>query len=98
MYEVVLTRRAAGQIERAANWWQENRPAAPGAIADDFEAAKNLLAFQPGIGSRSATERYPQLRRLYLDRVRYFVYYEVRGSTVVVLAFWHERRGHGPGL
>ena len=28
------------QLERAARWWSENRPAAPNAIADDFEEAK----------------------------------------------------------
>jgi plasmid stabilization system protein ParE len=97
VYEVVVTRRAAAQIERAAAWWAENRAAAPGAIVDDFEEARTLLAIQPGIGSKSATGRYPELRRFYLERVRYHVYYEVRGSNVVVLAFWHGSRGHGPG-
>ncbi len=96
MYEVVVTRRAAAQIERAAAWWTGNRAGAPDAIADDFEEAKVLLAVQPGVGSRSATERYPELRRLYLERVRYYVYYEVRGSEVVVLAFWHGSRGREP--
>jgi hypothetical protein len=41
---VEVTPRAAAQIERAAQWWAENRPAAPGAIADDFEEAKSVLA------------------------------------------------------
>jgi len=96
VYEVVVTKRAAAQIERAAAWWAENRAGAFDAIADDFEEAKSLLAVQPGVGSRSATERYPQLRRFYLERVRYHLYYEVRGSKVVVLAFWHGSRGRGP--
>ncbi|MCG3189758.1 MAG: hypothetical protein LKCHEGNO_02256 [Burkholderiaceae bacterium] len=96
MFEVVVTRRAAAQVERAAQWWQENRASAPDAIADDFEEARTLLAFEPGIGSKSATRRYPELRRLYLERVRYHLYYDVRGSKVVVLAFWHERRGRAP--
>lgn len=77
MYEVVVTLRALHQIEHAASWWEENRPAAPGAIADDYEAAKNLLARQPGIGARSKSARYPELRRLTLERVRYHVYYDV---------------------
>ena len=50
MLEVVVTKRAAKQIERAAEWWEKHRLSAPGAIADDFEDAKDLLAFEPGIG------------------------------------------------
>jgi plasmid stabilization system protein ParE len=61
---VEVTPRAAAQIERAARWWAENRPAAPEAIADDFEEAKTLLAVQPGLGAKSSSARYPELRRL----------------------------------
>lgn len=68
----------------------------PGAIADDFEEAKTLLAVQRGVGAKSASLRYPELRRLYLSRVRYRVYYRVAPDKVVVLAFWHSSRGTGP--
>lgn len=98
MHQVVVTRRAAVQIERAAAWWEKHRAAAPGAIADDFEQVKSLLAVQPGVGARSATARYPQLRRIFLERVRYHVYYEIRGSKVVMLAFWHASRENAPAL
>ena len=98
MVTVEVTRRAAEQIERAARWWAENRPAAPGAITNDFEQAKNLLSQQPGVGARSASRRYPDLRRLYLTRVRYHVYYRVVPGKVIVLAFWHASRGKGPTL
>lgn len=98
MLSVEVTPRAAVQIERAARWWAENRPAAPGAIADDFEDAKILLAAQPGVGAKSSSPRYPELRRLYLSRVRYHVYYRVMSDKVVVLAFWHASRGASPKL
>ena len=87
MLTVEITPRAAAQIEQAARWWAENRPAALHAIADDFEDAKNLLAQQPGVGSRSSSARYPGLRRLFLSRVRYHIYYREAAGTVVVLAF-----------
>ena len=77
MLSVEVTPRAAAQIERAARWWTENRPAAPGAIADEFEEAKSLLAAQPGVGARSSSQRHPELRRLYLSRIRYHLYYRV---------------------
>ena len=89
---VVVTRRAANQLERAALWWRDNRPAAPDAVADDFEDALLLLAMQPELGARSASPRYPDLRRLFLSRIRYHVYYQALPDQVVVLAFWHASR------
>lgn len=96
--EVEVTRRAAAQIERAAAWWAENRPAAPDAIRVDFQEATVLLSRQPGIGAKSGTVRYPELRRLFLSRVGYHIYYVVRPGKVVLLAFWHASRGTGPRL
>ena len=96
--EVAVTRRAAAQIERAAAWWAENRSAAPDAIRVDFQEATSLLSRQPGVGTKSRTARYPDLRRLFLSRVGYHIYYRVRPEKVVVLAFWHASRGTGPGL
>ena len=98
MLVVEVTPRALAQIERAARWWAVNRLAAPGAIASDFEAATKLLALQPGIGSRSTSKRYPDLRSLQLDRVRYDIYYDIRPGRIVVLAFWHSNRDTAPKL
>jgi plasmid stabilization system protein ParE len=96
--DVEVTARAAAQIETAAAWWAENRPAAPDAVRIDFQEAKTLLSQQPGVGARSSTARYADLRRLYLSRVRYHIYYRVQAGKVVILAFWHARRGSGPSL
>jgi hypothetical protein len=60
---IEVTQRAAGQVERAAVWWAENRTAAPDAIRVDFEEAKLLLARQPGVGAKSSSANYPDLRR-----------------------------------
>ncbi len=98
MLEVEVTPRAAIQLEAAATWWAQNRPAAPDAIRVDFQEATALLARQPGVGAKSRTTRYPELRRLFLSRVRYHIYYHVRGEKVLVVAFWHASRGSGPNL
>lgn len=58
----------------------------------------SLLSRQPGVGARSSTARYPDLRRLYLSRVRYHIYYHVRVGKVVIVAFWHASRASGPSL
>lgn len=98
MLDVEVTPLAAVQVEAAATWWAKNRPAAPDGIRIGFEDAKALLSLQPGVGARSSTARYPDLRRLYLSRVRYHVYYHLRNGKVVILAFWHASRGSGPQL
>jgi hypothetical protein len=33
-----------------------------------------------------------------LARIRYWLYYRVRGDEIAILAFWHASRGSGPGL
>jgi len=96
--DVEITPVAAIQIELAARWWAKNRPSAPDAIRIDFQEAAALLSRQPGVGAKSSTPRYPELRRLYLSRVRYHIYYEVRSTAVVILAFWHASRAGHPGL
>lgn len=98
MLAIEVTQRAAGQVERAAVWWAENRTAAPDAIRVDFEEAKLLLARQPGVGAKSSSANYPDLRRLFLSRVRYHIYYRVRPGKLVILAFWHSSRASRPSL
>jgi len=93
---VRIKSRAQREIERAAEWWAENRLAAPGAVRKDLEAALALLVEEPGIGTKVETSRADIVRRLYLARVRYFVYYRVCGAYLEVVAFWHSNRGEGP--
>lgn len=86
------------QVRKAAEWWAANRPSAPGAIAADFGESVALLSEQPGIGAEYEGSRAPGVRRLYLSRVRYFIYYSATVGELRVLAFWHARRGHQPTL
>ena len=95
---VVIKPRAQREIERAAQWWADNRLAAPGAVRQDLEAALALLAEEPGIGTKVDTSRTDVVRRLHLTRIRYFVYYRVRSNRLEVVAFWHASREQGPSL
>jgi plasmid stabilization system protein ParE len=88
--------RAVGEIHRAAQWWSESRPAAPGAIEADLKDALALLVEHSGIGSKVDNSRDPETRRFLLDRTRYFVYYRPKGRILEVLAFWHTSREHEP--
>lgn len=95
---VKIAARAATQVRSAAQWWASNRPSAPGAIGADFGEAVSLLAEQPGIGARYLGARTPGVRRLFLSRVHYFVYYKADGESLQILAFWHASREQAPVL
>ena len=70
---LAVSRRAAREIERVVAWWAANRPAAPGAVRRDLEAAVNVLLVQPEIGARVEEASSPDVRRFHLDRIRYWV-------------------------
>ena len=98
MLEIEVTPRALLHLKRAAKWWRENRLSVPNAVAEDFEEASKLLAFEPGIGTRTESKRYPELRRFQIDRVHHHIYYHVKNGKLVVLAFWGSEREFGPKL
>jgi plasmid stabilization system protein ParE len=93
-----ITRRAAHEIRRAAQWWADNRPAAPGAVRADLQATLNILREQPQVGTDVEDASSTGVRRIYLDRTRYWVYYRVRRDTLEVLSLWHGSRGSDPAL
>jgi plasmid stabilization system protein ParE len=93
-----VTRRADAQIDQAASWWEQNRPHAPGAVDDELAEAFSLLAVQPDIGASALNTRTRAVKRIFLARIRYWLYYRVRGDETAILAFWHASRGSGPGL
>lgn len=95
---VRITKRAQAQIDRAAAWWDENRPLAPEAFDDDLSGAFSLLSIEPGIGVPVTNARTPGVRRLHLARIHYFIYYRVWGEEVHVLRIWHTSRGSGPDV
>lgn len=96
--ELFISRRAAREIDRVAEWWATHRPAAPGAVREDLEAAFTLLVEQPGLGGQVPQASSPGIRRFYLDRTRYWVYYRVRGERLEVVSVWHASRGTGPAV
>ena len=98
MVKVRITKRAQAQIDRAALWWDDNRPLAPGAFDEDLAEAFLLLSAETGVGAPVPNARAEGVRRLHLARIRYHLYYRVRNDQVEVLALWHASRGSGPTL
>lgn len=96
--DLFITRRAAREIDRIAEWWAANRPAAPGAVRKDLEAVFALLVEQPGVGTAVPEASSPGIRRFHVDRIGYWVYYRVRDERLEVISVWHSSRGTGPAI
>ncbi len=94
---VAFTRRAARRVDSAVSWWRENRTSIPDAVREDLDTALELIANQPASGA-PVPSRVVGLRRVFLGRVGYHLYYRVapRLRQVQVIAFWHARRGSSP--
>lgn len=90
--------RAATEIEEVSNWWFKHRPAAPGLFIEEIERAFAMVREMPGVGQPVAYARRPAVRRLFLGRVRYHLYYVDTGEVIEVLALWHASRGTGPDV
>ena len=99
-FPIKIVPRAAREIAEAGDWWQENRPAAPAALEDELRRAFALLSQHPSVGARATNAKLPGVRRMYLSRIRYHLYYRVRSApeAVEVLALWHSSRGSDPGV
>lgn len=95
---VIIEPRAQTEIRSAAAWWEDNRKKAPGAIFIDLRQALDLLRASPTVGMAVRRTRTSGLRKYFLERVGYDLYYRVVADehTLVILAFWHARRRPPP--
>lgn len=90
---------ALGQLERARDWWLRHHEKAPLAFDEEIAALLDLLEDRPTLVGRPAVEP-PGTRRVYLARIRYYVYFQISpdGEFVEILALWHGSRGAAPPL
>jgi plasmid stabilization system protein ParE len=90
---------ALGQLDEARRWWSSNRDKAPQAFDEDVDAMFELLEDRPTLVGRPVA-RDPRVRRTYLGRIRYYVYFQIDGArdVVEILAIWHGSRGSAPEL
>ena len=99
MRRLIVERRAEREISVASKWWRKNRHKAPSAFDDDLADALIELRAEPGLGIPVAHTKRPNVRRLTLQRVRYYVYYRLNEEdALVVLAIWHTSRRPPRGL
>jgi plasmid stabilization system protein ParE len=99
-FTVAFTPRAVREVAEAKRWWRANRTKAPDALEEELRTALDLIAATPGIGGVARNVSLPGVRRIFLNRVNYFLYYRPAAESrqVEVVALWHVRRGSGPRL
>jgi len=93
MRVVTFSPRARRQIRAAANWWEEHRDKAPEAFDQDLSSAVESLATTPFLAATPVRSRKPGIRRMLLERIRYYLYYRVfSNDEVEIVAIWHASR------
>ena len=97
---IEITHLAARHIREAEAWWRVNRTAAPNAIRQELERAFTLIASHQNVGGRVLNVQLSGVRRIYLPRIKYHIYFYViePPTRVQVVAFWHARRGDMPPI
>ena len=93
-----VTALAERQIRVASRWWNENRRAASNLLREELARGFELITTHPEAGPRTRDVTLPEVRRLHLYRIRYYLYYRANTESVKILAFWHTSRGQAPEL
>lgn len=88
--KVVVRARAERQISVARGWWLRNRDKAPEAFDEDLAWAKDFISNNPNAVQVINPRR--GIRRLKLDRIRYYLYFRIRARHIEVIQFWHTSR------
>jgi plasmid stabilization system protein ParE len=99
-FAVAFTPRASREVAEAKRWWRTNRTKAPDALEEELRTTLDLIGTTPGIGAVARNVTLPGVRRIFLNRVNYVLYYRPRAESriVEVVALWHARRGSAPRL
>ncbi len=99
-FPIKIVPRAASEIAEAWDWWQANRQAAPAALDEELCRAFALILEHQFVGARALNTKLAGVRRIYLSRVHYHLYYRFRSvpKIIEVLALWHASRGSGPDV
>ena len=93
-YRIRISSLALGQIDRASAWWRKNRDKAPHALDDDIDAVIALLRRNPAIGQPVLLST--PARRVWMPRIRFFLYYRYDDDLIEIIALWHGSRGSLP--
>ena len=99
-YSVQFATVAERHLSAINEWWQANRPSAPGLFKRELTEAVQRLVDAPYSGSPYAAPRPSGARRLFLSQTGYHIYYTIdeARAMVTIRAIWHTARGRPPRL
>ena len=95
---LITVTRAKRQIAAAREWWKDNRDKAPSAFDEDLERTLDLIVEHPAVGAAVRNTRSRRTRRLYIERIGYYLYYDVTDEAILVVGLRHSARGGLPRL
>ena len=97
---VLLAARAKRELMRLDRVWRESRPAAPGLLIEELEAAKLHLLTAPQSGELLGERQERPLRRWLLPKTQYHLYFSVdlAAEMLIIHSIWGARRRNGPKL
>lgn len=98
LWPLLISARARREIAEAQEWWKAHRDKAPQALEDELRDTFELLLQTPQIGILVPTRKQKFMRRTYLKRTRYYVYYRNTAPGIEILALWHSSRRPPRGL
>lgn len=89
-WEVLLRPRAEADVKEARDWYEARQPGLGEGFIDEVAVAMTQL--------EDAPERHPEyyrgIRRVFLARFPYKVFYLTQRGTVIVLRVLHARQDH----
>jgi len=98
--DIEVSELAKAQISELDSWWRQNRLKAPNAVREELERFSALITFHPTIGARARNVKLPGVRRIFIERLHYHLYYRVFGfpEYIEIVAVWGSRRGTPPPI
>jgi plasmid stabilization system protein ParE len=95
---IELTYLAERQLMAAAAWWRRNRDKAPSAFEEEIQSALLYLSENLSSSTTYRPTRRSGVRRYFIERIRYYVYFRAIGDKIQVLRIWHASRRPPRGL
>lgn len=80
------------------NGGRVHRTKAPTALEEELREVFELLLQTPQIGILAPTRKRKFMRRIFLPRTRYHIYYRNTAPGIEILALWHASRLPRRGL
>lgn len=98
LWPLLISDSARREIVEAQEASLQSYEIVPEALAEELRAFFELLLETPAIGELVPTRKRRFMRRIYLPRTRYYVYYLNIAPGIEILSVWHASRRPPRGL